>query len=95
MRHIGLISPRLILKPLENQSELEMILAQTRKTGPQNLRFRNPNFQRSRQVAMEGLGVSSGEISPILDKNLKIKEGKLMVMNNAKIKFKDPYDPQV
>ncbi len=34
MRHIGLISPRIILKPLENQSELEMILAQTKKSGP-------------------------------------------------------------
>jgi hypothetical protein len=40
---------------------------------------------------MEGLGVSSGMISTKLDAALRIRDGKLVLKNHSKLKFKDPY----
>jgi len=40
---------------------------------------------------MEGLGVSSGLVSRRVDEALRIKDGKLYVKSDSKLKFKNPY----
>ena len=56
------------------------------------MRFKNPQPKSSLAGAfMEGLGVSSGIISRKVDQSLRIRDGRLYVKNDSKLKFKNPY----